>query len=121
MAHFAEIVDEIVVRVLVISNDDIRDENDKEQESLGVALCNKLYGGGTWVQTSYNNNFRKNYAGKGFTYDQEKDAFIKPKTKFPSWILNEDTCDWEPPVPEPEDYHSKNYLWDEDTTSWIEQ
>lgn len=119
MAHFAKIEDGIVVRVSVINNDDITDENGVEQESLGIAFCNKLHGEAHWVQTSYNNNFRKNYAGKGFTYDEERDVFIKPKTRFPSWILNEETCDWEPPVSQPEDY--LNYMWDEDTISWVER
>ena len=121
MAHFAKVVDGIVVQVLVINNDDITDENGDEQESLGIALCNNLYGEANWIQTSYNNNFRKNYAGKGYVYDKERDVFIKPKTKFPSWILNEDTYDWDPPVSYPDDFDSKRYIWDEDTISWKEE
>ena len=105
MAHFAELdSNNIVTRVLVV-----------EQEFIDTG---RLGDPSTWLETGF--NIRKNYAGKDFTYDQERDVFIKPKTKFPSWILNEDTCDWEPPVPEPDDYHSKNYLWDEETISWIE-
>ena len=118
MAHFAKIEDGIVVRVLVINNDDITDENGDEQESLGIALCNNLYGEANWIQTSYNNNFRKNYAGKDFTYDQERDAFISPKP-YPSWLLDEDTCIWNAPTPRPDD--DKKYYWDEDTTSWKEE
>ena len=120
MAHFARVVDGIVEQVIVVNNIDITDENGDEQESLGIAFCNKLLGEAEWVQTSYNKNFRKNYAGKGFAYDQERDAFVHIKP-FDSWVLNEDTCDWEPPVPQPDDYQSKNYLWHEDTTSWVEQ
>ena len=70
-----------------------------------------------WFQTSYNGNFRKHYAGIGYTYDKTLDAFIPP-TPFPSWKLNKDTCEWEAPVVYPSD--GKTYLWDEDTTSWKE-
>jgi len=83
MAHFAKIENETVVAVHVIANDEIVDEDGVEQESLGIARCNELIGEATWVQTSYNNNFRKNYAGKGFTYDQTRDAFIEPKPPEP--------------------------------------
>ncbi len=120
MAHFARVVDGIVEQVIVVNNIDITDENGDEQESLGIAFCNKLLGEANWVQTSYNNNFRKHYAGKGLTYDKERDAFI-PHKPFPSWLLNEDTCQWDSPVPQPDDYQSKNYLWSEDATSWVEQ
>ncbi len=118
MAHFAELDDnKVVLRVLVVGNEDITDENGDEQESLGIALCNKLYGDSTWVQTSYNHNFRKNYAGKGYTYDQTRDAFIV-RQPYPSWLLNEDTCRWNAPIAYPDD--GKPYSWDEDTTSWVE-
>ena len=70
-----------------------------------------------WVQTSYNSNFRKNFAGTGFTYDSVRDAFIAPKT-YPSWTLNDTTCNWEAPVAHPDD--GKEYEWDEDTTNWVE-
>jgi len=70
-----------------------------------------------WVQTSYNNNFRKNHAAVGFTYDKDRDAFIPPQL-WSSWTLNETTCQWEPPVPYPTD--DLMYEWDEDTTSWVE-
>ena len=118
MAHFAELVDGIVVNVLTISNDDITDENGNEQESLGVALCNRLYGSGTWIQTSYNNNFRKRYAGKGYSYDADKDKFLIPQP-YPSWSLDEND-DWQAPT-YPDDFQDKNYSWDEDTTSWVER
>ena len=120
MAHFAELDDnKIVLRVLAISNEDITDENGDEQESLGIALCNKLYGDSTWVQTSYNHNFRKQYAGIGFTYDSAKDKFIRPKP-YPSWSLDEND-DWQSPVAKPDDEgEGKFYSWSEDTLSWVE-
>ena len=117
MAHFAKIENETVVAVHVIANDEIVDEDGVEQESLGIARCNELIGEATWVQTSYNGNFRKNYAGRGFTYDQARDAFIESKP-YPSWLLNEDTCRWDAPTAYPSD--GKMYEWDEDTTSWVE-
>ena len=118
MAHFTKIEDGIVVQVLVIGNDDITDENGDDQESLGIALCNKLYGDATWVQTSYNNNFRKQYAGSGYTYDSVKDKFICPQP-FASWALDE-SDDWQAPTPYPEDDESlRKYYWDEDTASWV--
>lgn len=110
MANAAEIdQDGIVLRVLVV--------NDKEEHRIQDHLALDLGLGGTWVQTSYNASIRKNYAGPGFKYDAERDAFIPPKP-FQSWILNEDTCNWESPVQYPSD--GKLYAWDEDTTSWIE-
>ena len=118
MAHFAELgMDNIVQRVIVVHNNELLDENGDEQESLGVAFCNGLFGG-TWVQTSYNGNIRKNFAGVGHTYDSTRDAFIAPKT-YPSWVLDEDTCRWEAPTPMPTDPpEGQQYRWDEDTTSW---
>jgi hypothetical protein len=110
MAHFAELdADSIVVRVLVVPN---------EQENRGHDyLATDLGLGGTWVQTSYNATIRKNYAGIGYTFDSGRDAFIPPKP-FASWVLNEATCNWDAPVARPED--DKMYTWDEATTSWTE-
>lgn len=117
MAHFAELgLNNTVLRVIVIHNIELLDENGVEQENLGADFCRGLFGG-TWVQTSYNGNMRKNFAGTGFTYDSQRDAFIAPKP-FDSWVLNEDTCRWEAPVPMPED---GVYVWDEATVSWIEK
>jgi len=118
MAHFAEVIDGIVVRVLVICNSDITDENGEEQESMGVAKCDRMYGGGTWVQTSYNHNFRKQYAGTGYSYDADKDKFIRPQ-HFPSWSLDEND-DWKAPS-YPDNFQDKAYYWDEDNTSWVER
>lgn len=117
MAHFAEIgLNNTVLRVIVVHNNELLDENGVEQEAKGAEFCRNLFGG-TWVQTSYNANFRKNYAGQGFTYDSTRDAFIPPKP-FASWVLNESTCNWGAPVPYPTD--GKKYTWDEATTSWKE-
>jgi len=117
MAHFAELDDNnVVLRVTVVNNDVLKDKNGIEQEALGLQHLTHL--GGRWVQTSYNSNFRKNYAGIGFVYDEAKDAFI-PSKPFPSWILNEETCQWQPPVPYPND--EKYYSWDESSLSWVEQ
>jgi hypothetical protein len=108
MAHFAELNENnIVLRVLVTDNDFPNEGYDWLVENLG----------GTWVQTSYNATIRKNFAGVGFTYDSERDAFIAPQP-FPSWILDEDTCRWIPPVEYPTD--GKIYSWDEDSLSWTE-
>ena len=119
MAHFAEInTDNIVTQVIVVDNNDILDDQGNELESIGTQLCTNLFGG-TWVQTSYNHNIRYNYAGIGYTYDEARDAFISPKPSYPSWILDEDTCRYEAPIPYPTD--DKIYVWDEDTTSWVEK
>lgn len=118
MAHFAELDENnVVLRVLVGNNDDPNEGHDWLVENLG----------GTWVKTSYNTHggvhseggtpLRKNYAGIGYTYDEDRDAFIPPKP-FDSWTLNEDTCLWEAPVEYPAD--GKMYTWDEDATNWVE-
>lgn len=117
MAHFAEIgPDNTVLRVIVVNNNELLDENGNESEAKGVEFCRNLLGG-VWVQTSYNGTFRKNYAGAGFTYDSTRDAFIAPQP-FQSWSLNEDTCRWESPIPMPID--GNVYHWDEQTVSWKE-
>lgn len=123
MAHFAEIgLNNTVVRVVVVHNNELLDENGQESEAKGAEFCRNLLGG-TWVQTSYNGTIRKNFAGQGYTYDSDRDAFIPPKP-FNSWVLNETTCLWEAPVAMPEDAGTgeppKFYKWNEDTTSWVE-
>jgi len=119
MAHFAKIgLNNIVIDVLVVANRETMDSNGTEYESIGVEFLKILTGHETWVQTSYNGNIRKNYAGIGYTYDSQRDAFIPPKP-FPSWILIEETCRWTAPIPMPID--DKLYQWDEATTNWIEQ
>lgn len=104
MSHFAEInSDSIVQRVIVAEQDFIN------SGSVGDSF--------NWVQTSYNGNFRKNYAGTGYTYDKSKDAFIAPKP-YPSWVLVEATCQWKAPTDMPSD--GKRYTWNESTTAWDE-
>jgi hypothetical protein len=119
MAHFAKLnSDNEVIHVSVVDNWNVTDGNGDEQESVGVAYLESLYGvesGITWKQTSYNGNMRKNYAGIGFTYDAGRDAFIPPKP-YASWVLNESTCQWEAPVPMPTD--GNRYVWDEENTTW---
>ncbi len=119
MAHFARIVEDVVTEVLVVSNDQEHRGQEFLAEDLGL--------GGVWLRTSYNTlggihtsggtPFRKNYAGIGYTYDPVRDAFIPPKP-FESWVLNEDTCLWEPLTPYPDD--GQMYLWDETTVSWVQ-
>jgi hypothetical protein len=94
MAHFAQLDESnIVTQVIVVHNNELLD-NGVESEAKGVAFCQSLLGG-NWIQTSYNGNIRKNYAGIGYTYDQTRDAFIPPKPEEGEWILNEDTCLWD--------------------------
>jgi hypothetical protein len=116
LAHFAKIENDVVTQVIVVDNKDCADANGVEKEYIGAAFCEKLFGG-TWKQTSYNGNIRKNYAGIGYTYNADIDAFIPPKP-FASWVLNNETAQWEAPVPMPED--DKMYSWDEETISWVE-
>jgi hypothetical protein len=116
MAHFAKIgLNNIVTEVLVVANRETMDSNGVEHESIGIEFLKTLTGHETWIQTSYNGNIRKNYAGVGYTYDEQRDAFIAPKP-FESWVLNETTCLWEAPVAMPTD--DKKYSWNESTTSW---
>jgi len=117
MAHFAKLDENnIVLEVHVINNQVLLDPRGVEREELGIAFLINWSGGHPhWRQTSYNGNFRKNYAGVGYTYDSGKDAFIPPKT-FNSWILNETTCQWEPPIPIPTD--GNQYTWNENTQNW---
>ena len=121
MAHFCKLgIGNIVERVEVVSNDVAT------TEQAGVDFLNNLYGtNDVWKQTSYNTYggqhklggtpFRKNYAGVGFRYNQTKDAFI-PSQPYESWVLNETTCLWEAPIPEPED--GNHYHWNEETQQW---
>lgn len=117
MAHFAELDENNkVLRVIVINNSECKDQDGKESEVVGTLFCHKLLGG-RWKQTSYNANFRKNFAGLDYEYDEQRDAFIPPKP-YASHVLNEEKCIWEPPVPYPTD--GKIYYWNEETLSWIE-
>lgn len=125
MAYFAELDNNnIVIRVISINDDYCKDANGNEVESIGANYCSSLFGG-NWKQTSFNTfaghhpskpPFRKNYAGIGYFYDSQLDAFIPPKS-YPSWVLNENTGQWESPIPYPSD--NKSYIWNEETVSWV--
>jgi len=116
MASFAKIgLNNKVIAVHSVVNEVLHDSNGIEREDIGIDFLTKLHGYPIWKQTSYNNNFRKNHAGIGYTYDETRDAFIAPKP-FNSWILNEDTCKWESPISYPQD--GNMYKWNEQTLSW---
>lgn len=109
MAHWAEIDENnVVIRVTT------GDNNDPNGDEGYQWLVDNL--GGTWVQTSYNATFRKNYAGIGYTYNADLDAFIAPQP-FDSWVLNQTTCKWEAPAKMPID--GENYTWEEASKSWV--
>ena len=121
MAHFCELdSNNVVKQVIVVSNADTSTAQGEEKESIGIAFCERLLGG-TWVKTSYNATIRKNYAGIGYTYDKDRDAFIPPKP-YASWVLNETTCLWNAPVAMPSDVGQgdppKRYTWNEETRTW---
>ena len=109
MAHYAFLNNDNVVTEVIVGNDEKTGDWEAYYGNLRGQTC---------VRTSYNANIRKNYAGIGFTYDADRDAFIPP-TPYPSWVLDEDTCLWEAPVPLPDDADTVAYVWDEATTSWV--
>ena len=126
MASFAKIgLNSKVIEVLSVHNNVLKDSNGVEQEVIGIDFLTKLTGYPIWKQTSYNTQggvhllggtpFRKNHASIGYTYDENRDAFI-PKKPYNSWILNEDTCLWESPIPYPQD--NNRYNWNEQNQSW---
>ena len=126
MASFAKIgLNNKVIEVVSVVNDVLKDSNGIEREELGIQFLNEIYKWPIWKQTSYNTvggvhklggiPFRKNHAGIGYTYDEDRDAFI-PKKPYNSWILNEQTCNWESPVARPTD--GKRYSWNENIKNW---
>jgi hypothetical protein len=126
MANFAKIgLNGKVIEVQSVVNEVLHDANGVEQEVNGIDFLTKLTGWAVWKQTSYNTRggvhltdgtpLRKNHAGIGYTYDEDKDAFIPPKP-FNSWTLNETTCLWEAPVAYPDD--DNDYTWNESTQTW---
>lgn len=128
MAHFAKInkATNEVLHVSVVDNWNCVDGSGNEVEAIGIAYLESVHGVHDdvyWKQTSYNHNIRKNYAGIGMTYDAGRDAFIAIKP-HPSWVLVEETCHWQPPVPVPSDAGTGNppkmYRWDEATLSHVE-
>lgn len=118
MAHYANVQDGVVVQVVVVPD---------EHEDSGNEYLNGIGLSGQWLKTSYNTYagthrlggvpFRKNFAGEGFSYDEGRDAFIPPKP-YGSWVLDEETCLWGPPVPMPEEF--AYWVWDEDSVSWVD-
>lgn len=132
MAHFAQLDENNkVIRVIVVGNADTSDSEGNEVEEIGIAFCKNLLGPDTnWKQTSYNHRIRKNYAGIDYTYDEELDAFIPPKP-FDSWVLNEETANWQSPIgPAPdltreESNSGSFYRWNEEvhqadnSTGWV--
>jgi len=130
MASFAKIENNIVITVISVVNDVLKDSNGIEQESIGIQFLKTLYNepNAIWKQTSYNTvggvhslggiPFRKNHAGIGYVYDSQRDAFIPPKP-FNSWILNEQTCNWDAPVARPND--NNIYSWNEEIQNWTLQ
>jgi len=119
MAHFAELDEHnIVKRVLVVNDDYLKDENGNEIEALGCAHMEAVHGG-RWIKTSYNNNIRHRYAGKGFIYDKNLDVFLPPKY-FDSWILDENNYEWKAPVPKPTNTPNGFYYeWNEESVNWV--
>jgi hypothetical protein len=128
MAHFAQIdSDSIVTQVIVVGNEDCLGSDGNESEAVGIAFCKSLLGSGTnWVQTSYNNNIRFRYAGRGMEYDATNDVFYAQQP-YGSWNLNTSTWKWEPPVALPDDAGWEDtenptvyieYTWDEGSISW---
>ena len=126
MASFTKIENNIVIAVHSVVNEVLKDSNGIEQENIGIEFLKNLHGQDTnWKQTSYNTNagihklggvpFRKNHAGIGYTYDEGRDAFIPPKP-YNSWILNEQTCNWDAPVARPND--EGQYTWNESIINW---
>ena len=116
MASFAKIgLNNKVIEVLSVHDNELKDSNGVEQENIGIDFLTKLTGWAIWKQTSYNGNIRKNHAGIGYTYDEDRDAFI-PQKPYNSWILNEESCQWEAPVIYPTD--GNRYDWNEETQQW---
>jgi hypothetical protein len=117
MAHFAKLDENnIVIAVNAVHNNELLDENGNESEEKGIQFLINWSGGySNWKQTSYNRNFRKNYAGAGYTYRPDIDAFVMPQP-FPSWTLDAN-AQWQAPVTMPTD--GEMYSWDEATTTWV--
>lgn len=129
MASFAKIgLNSKVIEVVSVVNEVLKDSSGIEREELGIQFLNELTGWPIWKQTSYNTHngihdnggtpFRKNHAAIGYTYDENRDAFI-PKKPYNSWILNEQTCQWKSPIPIPSDASiDKKYSWNETNLNW---
>jgi hypothetical protein len=115
MAHFAKLDEDNNVLAVHVVNNDVITIDGSESEQAGIDFLTGLYGYSLWKQTSYNGTFRKNYATVGDKYDASLDAFISPKP-YPSWTLNEETCRWEAPIPQP----TSGKVWSEEEQNWID-
>ena len=117
MAYFAKLDgNNVVLQVISVHNNELLQDG-VESEAKGMQFLVDLFGeNANWKQTSYNNRIRKNYAGVGYIYDAQRDAFIPPQP-YPSWTLNEDTCRWDAPTPYPK--NGQFYQWDESVTNWV--
>ena len=125
MAHFAQIdMNNVVLRVSVVRNEDILDGEGNESEEIGIQFLKSVHGHLTnWIQTSYNNNFRYRYAGIGMVYNSQYDVFLNPQ-QYPSWTLNTETYEWEPPIPAPaltteQIDANMEYQWNEEIQDWV--
>lgn len=118
MAHFAKINDSnLVTDVIVIHNNELLDENNVEQESLGISFAKTILGDGKYVQTSYNDAFRNQFAGIGFIWDSDNDVFYEP-SPYPSWSLDSN-YNWQSPVPRPQDSsYDYEWAWNEANQTW---
>ncbi|NBP03745.1 MAG: hypothetical protein EBU90_27330 [Proteobacteria bacterium] len=117
MAHFAKLDENNVVLAVHVVNNDVITVDGQESEQAGIDFLTELHGHPYWKQSSYNGTFRKRHAGIGYTYSQEHDAFI-PNKVHPSWVLNQETLEWDAPIPHPQD--GKDYKWDEVNQVWVE-
>lgn len=119
MAHFARLDENNnVIQVIVVDNKALLDENGQENEELGIKFCQQLLGENTrWVQTSYNSSFRNRFAGTGSYYDPVRDVFTEMKP-YDSWIYDEETNSWVPPIPKPENGDNYIFIWDEENKNW---
>ena len=119
MAHFAQLdADSKVINVIVVGDQNCLGNGGIESEQVGIDFCRNTFGADTrWAQTSVNRRIRKNLAEIGYTFDCQRDAFIPP-SPYPSWVLNEETCQWESPVPRPRATETTLYRWNEDLVQW---
>lgn len=119
MANFASVENSIVLQVISVADADCAGGVLPQADIVGAEFITSLKIAGVWILTSITGEYRYNYAGIGYTYDTVRDAFIAPKP-YPSWILDESTCQWEAPIPMPVPNSPPDYVWDEDTLSWVE-